>query len=75
MVFVNGWLTLLAVFLYTPGRGSWLYTPMASAAAGVQGVCSALDILITDGKIAAEENADVVAVAGDSSMYDMARDS
>ncbi len=37
-VFVNaaGCFTLLAVFPYTPFKGSWLYTTMASAAAGAR---------------------------------------
>ena len=39
-VFVNaaGCFTLLATFPYTPFKCSWLYTTMASAAAGAQGV-------------------------------------
>ena len=39
VVFVNaaGCFTLLATFPYTPFKGSWLYTTMASAAAGAQG--------------------------------------
>ena len=73
-VFVNaaGCFTLLAVFPYTPLKGSWLYTTMASAAAGAQGVRDALDVLIERGKMAAEDNVDVVVVAGDGSTYDMA---
>ena len=47
-VFVNaaGCMTLLATYPFTPFRGSWLYTAMASAPAGAQGVRDALDILI-----------------------------
>jgi len=47
-VFVNaaGCMTLLAVYPFTPFRGSWLYTSMASAPAGAQGIRDALDILI-----------------------------
>ncbi len=73
-VFVNaaGCFTLLAVFPYTPLKGSWLYTTMASAAAGAQGVRDALDVLIERGKMSAEENVEVVVVAGDGSTYDMA---
>jgi pyruvate ferredoxin oxidoreductase beta subunit len=73
-VFVNaaGCFTLLAVFPYTPLKGSWLYTTMASAAAGAQGVRDALDVLIERGKMRAEDNVDVVVVAGDGSTYDMA---
>src|SRR5262245_14091403 len=73
-VFVNaaGCFTLLAVFPYTPFKGSWLYTTMASAAAGAQGVRNALDILIARGKLPAEDNVEVVVVAGDGSTDDMA---
>ncbi|HEY7490199.1 MAG TPA: thiamine pyrophosphate-dependent enzyme [Candidatus Tectomicrobia bacterium] len=73
-VFVNaaGCFTLLAVFPYTPFRGSWLYTTMASAAAGAQGVRDALDVLLARGKLTPEEDVEVVVVAGDGSTYDMA---
>jgi len=73
-VFVNaaGCFTLLAVFPYTPFKGSWLYTTMASAAAGAQGVRDALDILMALGKMSAEDDVEVVVVAGDGSTYDMA---
>jgi pyruvate ferredoxin oxidoreductase beta subunit len=73
-VFVNaaGCFTLLAVFPYTPLKGSWLYTTMASAAAGAQGVRDALDVLLARGKMQTEDNVDVVVVAGDGSTYDMA---
>ena len=39
-VFVNaaGCMTLLSVYPFTPFRGSWLYTAMASAPAGAQGM-------------------------------------
>jgi hypothetical protein len=68
-VFVNaaGCFTLLAVFPYTPFKGSWLYTTMASAAAGAQGVRDALDVLLARGKMAPEEDIEVVVVAGDGS--------
>jgi pyruvate ferredoxin oxidoreductase beta subunit len=73
-VFVNaaGCFTLLAVFPYTPFKGSWLYTTMASAAAGAQGVRDALDVLMARGKMPAEDDVEVVVVAGDGSTYDMA---
>ena len=73
-VFVNaaGCFTLLAVFPYTPFKGSWLYTTMASAAAGAQGVRDVLDVLIARGKMAPEDDGEVVVVAGDGSTYDMA---
>jgi len=73
-VFVNaaGCFTLLAVFPYTPFKGAWLYTTMASAPAGAQGVRDALDVLMARGKISPENNVEVVVVAGDGSTYDMA---
>lgn len=72
-VFVNaaGCFTLLAVFPYTPLKGSWLYTNMASAPAGAQGVRDALDVLLRKGRLRPEEDVDVVVVAGDGSTYDM----
>jgi len=74
VVYVNaaGCFTLLAVFPYTPFRGSWLYTTMASAAAGAQGVRDALDVLIARGRMRPEDDVQVVVVAGDGSTYDMA---
>jgi len=73
-IFVNaaGCFTLLAVFPYTPFTGSWLYTTMGSAAAGAQGVRDALDVLMARGKMSAEDDVEVVVVAGDGSTYDMA---
>lgn len=76
-VYVNaaGCFTLLATFPYTPFKGSWLYTSMASAAAGAQGVRDALDVLIARGKLPVEHDVEVVVVAGDGSTYDMAMSS
>lgn len=76
-VFVNaaGCFTLLAVFPYMPFKGSWLYTTMGSAPAGAQGVRDALDVLIARGKLPAEDDVQVVVVAGDGSTYDMAMSS
>lgn len=73
-VFINaaGCFTLLAVFPYTPFKGSWLYTTMASAAAGAQGVRDALDVLMARGKMSSADDVNVVVVAGDGSTYDMA---
>jgi len=67
VVFVNaaGCLTLLAVFPFTPFHSSWLYTAMASAPAGAQGIRDALDVLIAKGKLAKEEDLKVVVVTGD----------
>jgi pyruvate ferredoxin oxidoreductase beta subunit len=62
----------VAVFPYTPFKGSWLYTTMASAAAGAQGVRDALDILLARGKMVPREDVEVVVVAGDGGTYDMA---
>jgi pyruvate ferredoxin oxidoreductase beta subunit len=74
VVFVNaaGCFTLLALFPYTPFRGSWLYTTMGSAPAGAQGVRDALDILLAKGKLLPDDDLRVVVVAGDGSTYDMA---
>jgi len=70
-VFINaaGCMTLLAVYPYTPFRGSWLYTAMASAPAGAQGVRDALDILIHKGRIPPEEDLETVVLTGDGAAY------
>ncbi len=72
-VFVNaaGCMTLLSVYPFTPFRGSWLYTAMASAPAGAQGVRDALDILIEKKRISKEEDMDVVVLTGDGAAYGM----
>ena len=72
-VFVNaaGCMTLLAVYPFTPFRGSWLYTAMASASAGAQGVRDALDILIEKKRIGPDDDLDVVVLTGDGSAYGM----
>ena len=72
-VFINaaGCMTLLSVYPFTPFRGSWLYTAMASAPAGAQGVRDALDILIEKQRIAADEDMQVVVLTGDGSAYGM----
>jgi pyruvate ferredoxin oxidoreductase beta subunit len=66
-VFINaaGCMTLLAVYPFTPFPGSWLYTAMASAPAGAQGVRDALDILIERGRIPPEEDLQTVVLTGD----------
>lgn len=73
VVFVNaaGCMTLLSVYPFTPFRSSWLYTAMASAPAGAQGVRDALDILVAKGRIPAEEDVQVVTLTGDGSAYGM----
>jgi pyruvate ferredoxin oxidoreductase beta subunit len=70
-VFVNaaGCLTLLAVFPFSPFRSSWLYTAMASAPAGAQGIRDALDVLMAKGKLAKEEDLKVVVVTGDGAAH------
>ena len=72
-VFVNaaGCMTLLAAYPFTPFRGSWLYTAMASAPAGAQGVRDALDILVATGRLPPEEDLDVVVLTGDGAAYGM----
>jgi len=70
-VFINaaGCMTLLAVYPFTPFRGSWLYTAMASAPAGAQGIRDALDILLTRGRIPPEEDLETVVLTGDGAAY------
>lgn len=72
-VFVNaaGCLTLLAIYPFTPFRGSWLYTAMASAPAGAQGVRDALDVLLEKGRLGVEEDLEVVVLTGDGAAYGM----
>jgi len=72
-VFVNaaGCMTLLSIYPFTPFRGSWLYTAMASAPAGAQGVRDALDVLKEKGRLPAEEDLSVVVLAGDGASYGM----
>lgn len=62
-----GCMTLLAVYPFTPFRGSWLYTALASASAGAQGVRDALDILLAKGRLAPGEDLTTVVLAGDGS--------
>ena len=72
-VFVNaaGCMTLLSVYPFTPFRGSWLYTAMASAPAGAQGIRDALDILLERGELPADEDLQVVVLTGDGAAYGM----
>jgi pyruvate ferredoxin oxidoreductase beta subunit len=72
-VFVNaaGCMTLLSTYPFTPFRGGWLYTSMASAAAGAQGVRDAFDLLLRKGRLGADEDMTVVVLAGDGSSYGM----
>lgn len=72
-VFVNaaGCMTLLSTYPFTPFRGGWLYTSMASASAGAQGVRDALDILVRKGRLSPDEDMTAVVLAGDGSSYGM----
>jgi pyruvate ferredoxin oxidoreductase beta subunit len=74
VVFVNaaGCFSLLALYPFTPFRGSWLYTTMGSAPAGAQGIRDALDIRRAKGKLRPEDDLQVVVLAGDGSTYDIA---
>lgn len=71
LVSAAGCLALLCVYPFTPFRGSWLYTAMASAPAGAQGVRDALDILIEKGRLAPEEDLTAVVVTGDGAAHGM----
>lgn len=72
-IFVNaaGCMTLLSVYPFTPFRGSWIYTAMASAPAGAQGVRDALDVLIQKKRLSPEDDLQVVVLTGDGSAYGM----
>jgi pyruvate ferredoxin oxidoreductase beta subunit len=73
VVVVNGagCMTLLAVYPFTPLRSSWLYTTMASPAAGAQGLRDALDLLRAKGRLSAGDDLQVLVLAGDGATYDM----
>jgi pyruvate ferredoxin oxidoreductase beta subunit len=66
-----GCMTLLANYPFTPLPGSWLYTSMASAPAGAQGVRDALDIQRAKGRLAPAEDLQVVVLSGDGAAYGM----
>ncbi len=72
-IFVNaaGCMSLLTIYPFTPFKGSWIYTAMACAPAGAQGVRDALDLLIRKGRLARSQDLQVVVLAGDGSSYDM----
>src|SRR4030065_2180806 len=63
--------TLLSVYPFTPFKNSWLYTAMACAPAGAQGVRDALDILIRKGRLNPDEDLKVVVLTGDGVAYDI----
>lgn len=66
-----GCMTLLAAYPFTPMAGSWLYTSMASAPAGAQGVRDALDIRRGRREASDEPDLDVVVLTGDGAAYGM----
>jgi pyruvate ferredoxin oxidoreductase beta subunit len=72
-IFVNaaGCMTMLSVYPFTPFRGSWLYTAMASAPAGAQGVRDALDIRRVKGDVPADQDLQVVVLTGDGAANGM----
>jgi pyruvate ferredoxin oxidoreductase beta subunit len=72
-VFVNaaGCMSMLANYPFTPFRSSWLYTSMASAPAGAQGIRDALDILMQRGQLSAEDDLTPVVLTGDGAAYGM----
>lgn len=71
--FINaaGCMSLLSIYPFTPFQGSWLYTSMASAPAGAQGVRDALDILLARKEISKNEDLQVVVLSGDGAAYGM----
>ena len=73
VVIVNGagCFTLLSVYPYTPFNSAWMYTAMACAPAGAQGIRDALDILIRKGKLKEEEDLKVVVLTGDGTANDI----
>ena len=72
-VFVNaaGCMTLLSIYPFTPFQGSWLYTAMASAPAGAQGIRDALDLLLEKQRIPTDEDLEVVVLTGDGAANGM----
>lgn len=73
-VFVNaaGCMTLLAIYPYSPFPGSWMYTAMASAPAGAQGIRDALDVLGRKGRLPAGQELNVVVLSGDGASNGIA---
>jgi pyruvate ferredoxin oxidoreductase beta subunit len=73
VIFVNAasCSTLLATYPFTPLNSSWIYTAMACAPAGAQGVRDALDILKAKGKLAPQDDRKVVVLTGDGAAQDI----
>lgn len=66
-----GCMTLLTVYPFTPMAGSWLYTSMASAPAGAQGVRDALDLRRGKKGERGLAKLEVVVLTGDGAAYGM----
>ncbi len=66
-----GCMSLLSVYPFTPFSGSWLYTAMASAPAGGQGVRDALDRLLKKKRLPAQGDLQVVVLSGEGSATGM----
>jgi len=73
VIFVNAasCSTLLATYPFTPLSSSWIYTAMACAPAGAQGVRDALDILKGKGQLSPEQDRKVVVLTGDGAAQDI----
>jgi pyruvate ferredoxin oxidoreductase beta subunit len=73
VVIVNaaGCFTLLSVYPFNPFHSSWMYTAMACAPAGAQGVRDALDILIKKGKWKKDDDVKVLVLTGDGTANDI----
>ncbi len=73
-VIVNaaGCMSLLSVYPFTPFKGSWLYTAIACAPAGAQGIRDALDILKHKGEITKDNDLQVMVLSGDGSANGIA---
>ena len=73
VIIVNaaGCSTLLATYPFTPLRSSWIYTAMACAPAGAQGIRDALDILKEKGKLAPQDDRKVIVLTGDGAAQDI----
>ncbi len=66
-----GCMSLLSVYPFTPFSGSWLFTAMASAPAGAQGVRDALDRLLKKKRLPSKDDLQVVVLSGDGSATGM----
>lgn len=66
-----GCMSLLSIYPFTPFSGSWLFTAMASAPAGAQGVRDALNRRLAQNKLQAEDDLQVVVLTGDGSANGM----